>query len=214
MIYIVNFPFCNFFSLERYLRVRNSAYRVLSSEDQLSPDDFVILPGVGTFENAMAYLTNNNLVPVLQSHVDRGGRLLGICLGMQLLFESSEESPGVKGLALLRGACVSIPSATGFRVPHIGWNHLIAPDGYNSNSDIYDFSTSSGYSLADYYFVHSYVVEPSSSSVISACFQHPEGALCASVASSNVLGVQFHPEKSGADGYALLDRLLGSTFSV
>ena len=93
MIYIVNFPFCNFFSLERYLRVRNNAYRVLSSEDQLSPDDFVILPGVGTFENAMAYLTNNNLVPVLQSHVDRGGRLLGICLGMQLLFESSEESP-------------------------------------------------------------------------------------------------------------------------
>ena len=170
------------------------------------------MPGVGTFENAMAYLTNNNLVPVLQSHVDRGGRLLGICLGMQLLFESSEESPGVMGLALLRGACVQFPLLLVLEF-HTS-NHLIAPDGYNSNSDIYDFSTSSGYSFADYYFVHSYVVEPSSSSVISACFQHPEGALCASVASSNVFGVQFHPEKSGADGYALLDRLLGSTTSV
>jgi imidazole glycerol-phosphate synthase subunit HisH len=214
MIYVANFPFCNFFSLERYLRVRNKPYRVLAPGDQLSPSDHVILPGVGTYDQAMVYLRDQQLVPVLQGHVDRGGRLLGICLGMQLLFEFSEESPGVPGLALLPGGCVPIPPAPGFRVPHIGWNHLIAPPEKGSHSFLCDVSPSSGYSHADYYFVHSYVVEPSQSSVISAYFQHPAGPLCASVASSNISGVQFHPEKSGADGYALLDRLLAAGTSA
>lgn len=211
MIYVVNFPFCNFFSLERYLRVRNKPYRVLAPGDQLSTSDHVILPGVGTYEQAMVYLRAQQLAPVLQSHVDLGGSLLGICLGMQLLFEFSEESPGVPGLAFLPGVCVAIPPAAGFRVPHIGWNQLIAPPQASSHSLIYEFSSSSGCSHADYYFVHSYVVEPSHPSMIASCFQHPAGPLCASVASSNISGVQFHPEKSGADGYALLDRLLAAS---
>lgn len=208
MIYIVNFPFCNFFSLERYLRVRNKPYQILGLADQLSSADHVILPGVGTYEQAMAYLSDQHLVPALQAHVDNGGRLLGICLGMQLLFGFSQESPGVQGLSLLSGGCVAIPTDPGFRVPHIGWNQLVAPTGENSQSCLYDFSASSGCSLSDYYFVHSYVVKPNNSSVISSCFQHPCGPLCASVAYQNITGVQFHPEKSGLDGYALLDRLI------
>jgi len=214
MIYVVNFPFCNFFSLERYLRLRNKSYQILAPGDQLSSSDHVILPGVGTYEQAMVYLKDQKLVPALQAHVNRGGRLLGICLGMQLLFEFSEESPGVPGLALIPGGCVPIPPAPGFRVPHIGWNHLIAPLEESSHSLLYDFSSSRGCSSADYYFVHSYVVEPSQPSVITACFQHPAGPLCASVASSSISGVQFHPEKSGADGYALLDRLLAASTSA
>ena len=213
MIYIVNFPFCNFFSLERYLRFRYKPYQILALEDQLSSTDHVILPGVGTYEQAMSYLSDQHLVPALQAHVDRGGRLLGICLGMQLLFGFSQESPGVQGLSLLSGGCVPIPPAPDFRVPHIGWNQLVAPAGENSQSCFYDFSASSGCSRSDYYFVHSYVVEPTNNSVISACFQHPSGPLCASVACQNVTGVQFHPEKSGADGYALLDRLLADNKS-
>ena len=208
MIYIVNFPFCNFFSLERYLRVRNKSYKILTLSDQLSSIDHVILPGVGTYEKAMSYLNDQHLVPALQAHVDNGGRLLGICLGMQILFDYSQESPGVQGLCLLPGGCDPIPPAPGFRVPHIGWNQLVAPEGENSQSCLYDFSASSGCSRSDYYFVHSYVVRPTNDSVISACFQHPNGPLCASVAYQNVTGVQFHPEKSGVDGYALLDRLL------
>lgn len=214
MIYIVNFPFCNFFSLERYLRVRNKPYQILDFGDQLSPADHVILPGVGTYGQAMSYLNDQHLVQALQAHVDSGVKLLGICLGMQLLFDFSQESPGVPGLSLLSGGCVPIPPAAGFRVPHIGWNQLVAPEGKNSQSCMYEFSATSGCSRSDYYFVHSYVVKPINNSVISACFQHPSGPLCASVAYQNVTGVQFHPEKSGVDGYALLDRLLAANISV
>ena len=213
MIYVINFPFCNFFSLERYLRVRGKAYQILTLEDHLSSADHVILPGVGTFEQAMSYLSDKQLAPLLWAHVDRGGGLLGICLGMQILFEYSEESPGVSGLGLLSGGCVSIPSAPGFRVPHIGWNHLVSPPKQNSHSALFDVLPPNECSHSDYYFVHSYVVQPSDVSVISACFQHPAGPLCASVAACNVSGVQFHPEKSGPDGYALLDRLLAANSS-
>ena len=210
MIYVVNFPFCNFFSLERYLRVRGHAYQTLSLGVQLSSADHVILPGVGTFEQAMSYLNDQQLAPLLRSHVDRGGALLGICLGMQILFEFSEESHGVSGLGLLSGGCVPIPPAPGFRVPHIGWNHLVSPPKESSHSALFDFLPSNECSHSDYYFVHSYVVQPSDASVISTCFSHPAGPLCASVGASNVSGVQFHPEKSGPDGYALLDRLLAA----
>jgi glutamine amidotransferase len=214
MIYIVNFPFCNFFSLERYLRVRNKPYQILTFSDKPSSADHVILPGVGTYGQAMSYLNDQHLVPALQAHVDRGVKLLGICLGMQLLFGFSQESPGVKGLSLLSGGCVPIPPAPGFRVPHIGWNQLVAPEGENSQSCLYDFSATSGCSSSDYYFVHSYVVRPTNKSVISACFQHPSGPLCASVSYQNITGVQFHPEKSGVDGYTLLDGLLADDISA
>jgi len=214
MIYIVNFPFCNFFSLERYLRVRNTPYKILTLSDQLSSIDHVILPGVGTYEQAMSYLNDQHFVPALQAHVDNGGRLLGICLGMQLLFDYSQESPGVQGLSLLSGGCVPIPTAPGFRVPHIGWNQLVAPEGQNPQSCLFDFSASSGCSRSDYYFVHSYVVKPINKLVTTACFQHPDGLLCASVSYQNVTGVQFHPEKSGLDGYSLLDRLLADSTSA
>jgi glutamine amidotransferase len=214
MIYIVNFPFCNFFSLERYLFVRNKPYRILTFGDQLSSADHVILPGVGTYGQAMSYLSEQHLISELQTHADRGVKLLGICLGMQLLFGFSQESPGVAGLSLLSGGCLPIPPAPDFRVPHIGWNQLVAPEGENSQSSLYDFSATSGCSSSDYYFVHSYVARPTNKSVISACFQHPSGLLCASVAYQNIKGVQFHPEKSGADGYALLDRLLADNISA
>jgi len=210
MIYVVNFPFCNFFSLDRYLRLSGHAYKVLSLEDHLTSADRVILPGVGTFEQAMSYLNDQQLAPLLRAHVDRGGGLLGICLGMQVLFEFSEESPGVSGLGLLSGGCVPIPPAPNFRVPHIGWNHVVSPLKESSYSKLFDFLPSNKCSQSDYYFVHSYVVQPSDISVISACFQHPAGLLCASVGASSVSGVQFHPEKSGPDGYALLDRLLAA----
>lgn len=214
MIYVVNFPFCNFFSLERYLRVSGHSYQILSLQDKLTSADLVILPGVGTFEQAMSYLNDQQLAPLLRAHVDRGGGLLGICLGMQILFEFSEESPGVSGLGLLSGGCVSIPPSPGFRVPHIGWNHIVSPPKESSYSALFDFLPSNKCSHSDYYFVHSYVVQPSDISVICACFQHPAGPLCASVGAGNVSGVQFHPEKSGPDGYALLDRLLAANSSA
>jgi len=208
MIYVVNFPFCNFFSLERYLRVRGRPYQILSLRDRLSSSDQVLLPGVGTFGQAMSYLRDQQLAPLLQDHVDQGGSLLGICLGMQILFEFSEESPGISGLGFLAGGCVPLPTALSFHVPHIGWNHLVSPPKKSSCSELFDFLPLGGLSRSDYYFVHSYVVKPSDSSVISACFEHPVGPLCASVHARNISGVQFHPEKSGPDGYALLDQLL------
>ena len=209
MIYLVNFPFCNFYSLERYLRVRDLPYKILNSLHSPSPSDTIVLPGVGTFEQAMSYLQSQQLLRPLFSHVDSGGRLLGICLGMQILFEYSDESPNVAGLSLLTGYCESIPASSRFRVPHIGWNQLTLPPTSHSHLSLYDFNDDQPISSADYYFVHSYHVRPLSSSLISSCFDHPSGPLCASVGQNHIIGVQFHPEKSGYDGYALLDRLLG-----
>ena len=209
MIKVVNFPFCNFHSLERYLRVRSRSFSILNSSDCLIPSQTVLLPGVGTFGRAMAYLHQQGMTNMLKTHADSGGKFLGICLGMQLLFEYSEESPEIEGLGLISGGCQLIPADPLFNVPHIGWNSLKLSDtSVNAFASLVDRD---GYSKADFYFVHSYVVKPIQVSVITASVDHPSGPLAAAVSAGNVVGFQFHPEKSGKAGYTLLDNVLDPT---
>jgi glutamine amidotransferase len=205
MIRVVNFPFCNFFSLERYLRIRKLPFQVLESFSELSNGDTIVLPGVGTFRQGMEFLVAMNLVEPIQDHFVNTGKVIGICLGMQMLLESSAESPGVKGLGLISGGCERIPEAFTFPIPHIGWNEIqIANDKFEALSGLSD---DSGLSRSDFYFVHSYYAKPLDAGVVIASFQHPSGPLAAAVAHQGCMGFQFHPEKSGSAGYRLLDRI-------
>lgn len=204
MIRVVNFPFCNFFSLARYFRVRNLHYEVVEDLEGLSIADTIILPGVGTFKQGMEYLAKKNLVKEIQAHAARKGKLLGICLGMQMLLESSDESPGVEGLGLIPGSCKRIPQSLSFPVPHIGWNEIyIHSDKSNPFSSL---SGTAGLSESDFYFVHSYYANPLDPGTVIASFEHPSGLLAAAIAHESCTGFQFHPEKSGFAGYNLLDR--------
>ena len=205
-IKIVKFPFCNYFSLERYLKVRSIDHSLLSSAESLSKNSIIILPGVGSFASAMQHLGESNLLDLITDHVQGGGKIMGICLGMQVLFDFSDESPHEKGLGFVKGGCKQIPKTSFFPVPHMGWNSVVFPNSsqlfYGSQS--YDLNYC--YSAVDYYFVHSYYARPENSSMTSAFFEHPSGLLCASVIDKNIIGFQFHPEKSGRAGYKLLDK--------
>lgn len=205
MIKVVNFPFCNYFSLERYFRVRTLPYQALVSSDQLNPADTIVLPGVGTFRQGMDFLVSMQLAKLLRDHVERDGKLVGICLGMQMFLQSSAESPGIEGLGLIPGSCEKIPDNSAFSVPHIGWNELAIAD--HRNNILTPLRCSSGRSKSDYYFVHSYHAKPLEHDAVIASFEHPSGMLAAAIAYKSCIGFQFHPEKSGSAGYALLDRV-------
>ena len=202
---IINFPFCNFYSFQRYLQKRSISYSILSETNP--PKDikeYIVIPGVGTFGQAMEYLEQKNLLSLIKSHAEKGGNILGICLGMQLFFESSSESPEVKGLGIIEGECLPIQKCKNFQVPHIGWNGIKASKNYTFFQDIFNENLQS---IIDFYFVHSYVVYPKNNSLITSTFEYPMNPLCASVKYNNVIGFQFHPEKSGIGGYKLLDNV-------
>ena len=201
MIYIVNFPFCNFHSIQRYFLANNLEFCILEPDTAFNRDDFVVLPGVGTFKEGSLYLQQTGLYDSIKKHSLAGGFLLGICLGMQLLLSSSDESLGFHGLNIFPGNCLRIPSTPNFRVPHIGWNSL----SIQNLHPILPCSSDSRTLPSDFYFVHSYYCNPSNSSTIVASFSHPLGDIPAIISYQNTVGIQFHPEKSGNAGYKLLD---------
>jgi glutamine amidotransferase len=205
MIKVVNFPFCNYFSLERYFRIRALPCQALETYEQLRPADIIVLPGVGTFRQGMDFLVSMQLAKLIRDHAEADGKLVGICLGMQMLLQSSTESPGIEGLGLIPGSCEHIPENSSFSVPHIGWNEIKITD--NQDNILAPFRCPSGSSKSDFYFVHSYYAKPLKSDSVIASFEHPLGMLPAAIASGNCIGFQFHPEKSGSAGYDLLDRV-------
>lgn len=206
LIQVVNFPFCNFYSVERYLRVSSHAYRELSGTNCPSPSDIIVLPGVGTFQQGMDYLLETGLAAMVLKHASNGGRVIGICLGMQLLLNSSSESPGIEGLGLIPGVCERIPVTPSFSVPHIGWNSLVMPEFLHPS--VTQLGVPTGISYSDFYFVHSYFAKPFTAEATIASFEHPSGHIAAVIGLGGVIGFQFHPEKSGAAGYALLNHVL------
>ncbi|MFI5165432.1 MAG: imidazole glycerol phosphate synthase subunit HisH [Thermoanaerobaculales bacterium] len=156
----------------------------------------LILPGVGAFGHVAAALGAGGWMDFIPDAVRHGCRLIGICLGMQLLFERSEESPGVCGLGLLKGDVVRLDAADA-KVPHIGWSRLRFTRPCPQEGG-----------LPWAYFVHSYTVRPAGDSVVSGWARHGEREFPASVAADNVVGVQFHPEKSQGPGLAFLANLI------
>lgn len=202
MLKIIGFPFCNVESVRRYFVIRQIEHEVTLDPKSISKDDVIVLPGVGTFKQGMTALSQYGLIDLLRNHCKSEGALIGICLGMQLLFEGSEEDSDSEGLSILEGECKRLESSPSFKVPHIGWNGLHIGQSGKNRGRIDKFES-------DVYFVHSYYCVPRDESIIRHTFSHPSlGEVCASVKKGRIIGCQFHPEKSGNDGYALLDSIL------
>ena len=194
MIAIIDYDAGNLKSVEKALQYLGEDVKITSDASEILGADKIILPGVGAFGDAMEKLNTRGLSEVIREAVKRKIPLLGICLGLQLLFEASEESPGVDGLSVLKGKIVRIPDKEGFKVPHIGWNSL----KINPESKLFAGIPEDSY----VYFVHSYYLaaeEP----IVAATTDYVVD-IHAAVEKEHVFACQFHPEKSGDIGLKLL----------
>ncbi|MDY4474087.1 imidazole glycerol phosphate synthase subunit HisH [Mitsuokella sp.] len=201
MIAVIDYGVGNLFSVEKALAVLGADVRVTSEEDVIRQADKIVLPGVGAFGDCMKNLEESGLIPVLMESVTAGKLLLGICVGLQILFDGSEESPGVRGLGLIPGMVKKI-QAPGLKVPHMGWNSLAIREP-RQQLDLF-----AGLAEKPYvYFVHSYHAVPEDPSVITSVTEYGE-QLTASVAKGNIQATQFHPEKSGDVGLHILKNFI------
>ena len=195
MIAIIDYDAGNMKSVEKALQFLEADVMVTRDKNAILAADQVILPGVGAFGEAMEKLESYGLIDVIHQVVAKGTPFLGICLGMQLLFDQSEESGGVKGLGLLRGEIVKIPSKEGLKIPHIGWNSLKFPH----KSVLFDGISEDSY----VYFVHSYYLKARDMAVVAATTTYGV-EIHAAVEHNNIYGCQFHPEKSSEIGLNIL----------
>lgn len=194
MIAIIDYGMGNLFSVEKAFVKLGAEVVVTSSPEAILQADKVVLPGVGAFGDCMKNLIRYGLVDVIHKVIERGTPFLGICLGLQLLFEGSEEDPEVKGLGIFPGRVRKIVAPT-FKVPHMGWNNLEVI----GDSQLFTQMDQETY----VYFVHSYHAVPEDPSLITAVTQYG-GPVTAAIGRGNVQAVQFHPEKSGTVGLAML----------
>ena len=199
MTAIIDYGAGNLQSVEKALRHIGCEGTVVGGAAGLMSADSAVLPGVGAFGEAMAGLESRGLVGAIGDFVRTGRPFLGICLGLQVPFESSQESPGVKGLSLLPGRIVRLPEDRGLKVPHMGWNSLeVKRPGWLLK----------GLPAEPYvYFVHSYYLQ-TEPELVSATAEYG-AAIHAAVQKGNIAACQFHPEKSGGVGLAILRNFAG-----
>lgn len=195
MIAIIDYDAGNLRSVEKALRYLGKETAVTRDPEQIRGADKVILPGVGAFGDAMKKLQEYHLDTLIQELAGSGKPLLGICLGLQLLFEESEESPGVNGLGILKGRIRRIPEGNGLKVPHIGWNSL----HLEHNGRLFRHISENSY----VYFVHSYYLEAKEPEIVKASAEYGVH-IHASVEKNNLFACQFHPEKSSEAGLQIL----------
>lgn len=202
MIAIIDYDAGNVKSVEKALQYLGQEAAITRDADTILHAEGVILPGVGAFRDAMAKLHSYGLVEVIRRTVGAQIPFLGICLGLQLLFESSDESPGVEGLHILDGKILRIPAQPGLKIPHIGWNNLSFPNegrlfkGIPENSYVY--------------FVHSYYLQATDPAIVTAATEYGT-SIHASVEKDNVFACQFHPEKSSDVGMQILRNFIEIT---
>ena len=201
MIAVIDYGVGNLFSVEKALLYLGADVSVTSSINDIKKADKLVLPGVGAFGDCMKNLDNTGLVPVILDEISNGKPLLGICVGLQILFEGSEESPGVKGLGIIPGVVRKI-KANGLKVPHMGWNNISLTEA-GSKSALFKGLDQKPYM----YFVHSYYAVPQDSGFITVETEYGS-RLTAAVKKGNVQAVQFHPEKSGDTGLRLLKNFI------
>ena len=195
MIGIIDYDAGNIKSVEKALQYLGQENVVSRDPQVLLKADKVILPGVGSFGDAMENLKKYGLVPVIHEIVEKGTPFLGICLGLQLLFESSDETPGVKGLGILKGKILRIPPSPGLKIPHMGWNSL----HLEHNGRLFRGIEEQAY----VYFVHSFYLKAAEEEIVKASTEYGVH-IHASVEKDNVFACQFHPEKSGDVGLRIL----------
>lgn len=199
MVAIIDYDAGNIRSVEKAVARLGHEAVVTREREIILAADHVILPGVGAFGDAMEKLQRFGLAEVIREAVDRKLPFLGICLGLQLLFESSGEAPGVAGLGLLPGKIVRIPEGDGLKIPHIGWNSLTFPN----RGRLFEGIAEGAY----VYFVHSYYLQAGDEQIVTAATAY--GTLIhASVERENLFACQFHPEKSSETGLKILENFL------
>ena len=207
MITIINYGAGNLFSVEKAFSALGADVRVSSTASDILSADKIVLPGVGAFGDCMEQLNASGLIPAIREGGARGIPLLGICVGLQILFEGSEESSGVEGLGLLQGR-VSRIDAPHEKIPHIGWNALNIAENHREKG-LFAGIPQDSYA----YFVHSYHALPKDRAIISStCFYGEE--ITASISAGNIMATQFHPEKSGDIGLKIIHNFVhgeGST---
>ena len=195
MIAIIDYDAGNIKSVEKALQKLGAEVLITKNAETILHADKVILPGVGAFGDAMANLKRYGLDEVIHQVVKKGTPFLGICLGLQLLFERSDETPGVEGLGILKGEILRIPEKDDLKIPHMGWNSLHLQNGGRLFK---------GLSEQSYvYFVHSYYLKAEEEEIVKATTEYSVN-IHASVEQGNVFACQFHPEKSSDVGLAIL----------
>ena len=195
MIAIIDYGAGNLQSVRKAFDYLGVPTQVTSEPQVLLNAEAAILPGVGAFGDSMQALESVGMVQPIRDFVASNRPFLGICLGMQLLFEGSEESPGVPGLGILKGTIARIPAEKGLKIPHIGWNSL----ALRQQGGLFQGLEEEPY----VYFVHSYYLHASDPSIVSAQTEYGV-VIDAAVCRGSLHAVQFHPEKSGKTGLAML----------
>lgn len=203
---LLDYGMCNLLNVARAFEHLGAEVSIAEDRQSAMTADRLVVPGVGAFRDSMKEISDRGFDDVIRAFIDTGRPMFGICVGMQILFESSEEFGSFPGLSILPGRVVQIPSLTlegmSQRVPHIGWNPLTLGRGAVT------WQGSVLECLADMnsavYFVHSFVAEPSDSSYeLASCF-YGGHRLCAAVQKANLVATQFHPERSGEAGLSVL----------
>ncbi len=199
MTAIIDYGAGNLSSVKKALDYLGAESEITQDRKKIESATHIILPGVGSFEDAMRSMNERNLTETVKAAATSGKPFLGICLGLQLLFESSEESPGVKGLGLLSGKIITIPKKGGIKVPHMGWNNV----KLKQTGGIFEGIPDNSY----FYFVHSYYLNGADDSDIAGICDYGVSIECA-IQRGNLCATQFHPEKSSAAGLKLLENFL------
>ena len=195
MIAMIDYDAGNIKSVEKALQKLGADVAITKDPQEILSAEKVILPGVGAFGDAMNNLKKYGLDEVIRQVVAKGTPFLGICLGLQLLFERSDESPEAVGLGILKGEILRIPDAEGLKIPHMGWNSL----HLQNNGRLFK-----GLKENDYvYFVHSYYLKAEEEEIVKATTNYSVN-IHASVEKDNVFACQFHPEKSSDVGLQIL----------
>jgi glutamine amidotransferase len=202
MLAIIDYGAGNLESVRKALAFLGVEVLVTADPAVISGAEGVLLPGVGSFGDCMENMRTRGLLAVTRATAESGKPFLGICLGLQLLFESSEESPGAPGLGLLRGKVLRIPRRQGLKIPHIGWNSL----EFTTKCSLFDGIPQSAY----VYFVHSFYLRCEQPEIVTAKTQYGV-SMDAAIQKDNLFATQFHPEKSGAVGLKILENFIAKT---
>lgn len=196
MIAIIDYDAGNIKSVEKALNYLGEEAIITRDHDEIVNSEKVILPGVGAFADAMEKIRHYGLEDTIHEVVEKNIPFLGICLGLQLMFESSDEGPGVKGLGLLPGKILRIPKSGDLKIPHMGWNNIKVKEG----SRLFKGLPDNPY----VYFVHSYYLHAEEPEIVKAVTDYST-TIHASVEKGNVFACQFHPEKSSRYGLKILE---------
>ncbi len=195
MITIVDYQMGNLRSVQKGIERVGGAARISSDPKEIAAADKLILPGVGAFGDAMSEIKRRDLATPIRDFIDSGRPFLGICLGLQLLFEKGFEHGEHDGLGVIAGDVVRFDLPPSMKVPHMGWNTVVRRNDAPILHEVRDGTY--------FYFVHSYYVRPADPSVVALACDYG-GEFCAMVWKDNVYATQFHPEKSQSDGLRLL----------